>query len=118
MNVRPTLLAIAAALALLTRLLVPAGFMPAANRPALVLCTGQGAVTLANRHTPATPAGHDGECPFTAAAAPGTAADAAPLIAPAAAIYAAAEPAIRAALRFGEGLGRPPLPATGPPARS
>ena len=114
---RPSgLMAFAAALALLARLLVPAGFMPAANGPALILCTGQGAVAV-DKHLPATPASHDGDCAFSAAAAPGTAPDALAFTAPPAPPAAIAA-AIPATARFGEGLGHPPLPSTGPPALS
>lgn len=71
---RPSLFAIVAALALLVRLLVPAGFMPqvAHGQVAIVGCPGMAVATTAHHHGHDAP-GHDGferPCAFAAVATP------------------------------------------------
>jgi hypothetical protein len=111
------------ALALFARMLVPAGFMPAANGvPGLVICTGAGAMVLPvaampMEHQAPGDSHHDGEhsCPFAPMAA---AADlAAPLPAPVLPFLsiAAARVVLAIATRPGLGLAAPPPPKTGPP---
>lgn len=73
---RSSLFAIVAALALLVRLLVPAGFMPqvAHGQVAIVACPGMAMAGTAHHHGHDTPA-HDGferPCAFAAVAAPAT----------------------------------------------
>jgi hypothetical protein len=73
---RSTLFAVVAALALLVRLLVPAGFMPqvAHGQVAIVVCPGMTMATGAHHHAPDAPV-HDGferPCAFAAVAAPAT----------------------------------------------
>ncbi|MEH3122474.1 MAG: DUF2946 family protein [Sphingomonas phyllosphaerae] len=73
---RSTLFAIVAALALLVRLLVPAGFMPqvAHGQVAIVACPGMAMATSAHHHAQDAPV-HDGferPCAFAAVAAPAT----------------------------------------------
>lgn len=112
------------ALAMLARLLVPAGFMPmagAGGAPTLVMCTGTGPMAMpamaradTRRHDPAT--GHDAEhaCPFATMAA---AVDFARLPLPPlrfAAIVVGMPPAVHHATS-GRGLAAPPPPKTGPP---
>jgi hypothetical protein len=72
----PRLLVVLAALALLVRLLVPAGFMPqvAHGQVAIVACPGMAMVSEAHHHAHDAPA-HDGferPCAFAAVAAPAT----------------------------------------------
>ena len=72
----PRLLVALAALALLVRLLVPAGFMPqvAHGQVAIVACPGMAMASTAHHHGHDTPA-HDGferPCAFAAVAAPAT----------------------------------------------
>lgn len=129
MTQTPTVLsrisALMMALALLARLLVPAGFMPmvgAGGAPALVLCTGTAPMAMPGmagahqrRHDPAP--GHDGEhaCPFGALAAAVVDAVRAPLPPlPFAAIVAATLAAVYRSMP-GRGLAAPPPPKTGPP---
>jgi hypothetical protein len=111
------------ALALVARMLVPAGYMPSAQgAPGLVICTGQGemvmpAAAMPMKHSPDDGHDHGGEhgCPFAPMAA---AADlAAPLPVPAAPFAAidSALPSLRSAVRPGLGLAAPPPPKTGPP---
>ncbi len=73
---RSSLFAIVAALALLVRLLVPAGFMPqvAHGQIAIVTCPGMAMASAAHHHADDAPA-HDGferPCAFAAVAAPAT----------------------------------------------
>ncbi|QEH81094.1 hypothetical protein EIK56_24605 [Sphingomonas sp. C8-2] len=112
------------ALALFMRLLVPAGWMPAADRGlAITLCTGAGAQQAwideqGNIHKGKPGEGQaDHPCVFGGFAAvldlpSGLDTLAAPLPA------AAALPALAVtAVAIGRGLAAPPPPATGPPAR-
>ncbi len=71
---RPSLFAIVAALALLVRLLVPAGFMPqvAHGQVAIVACPGMAMASTAHHHGHDAPV-HDGferPCAFAAVATP------------------------------------------------
>lgn len=73
---RSPLFAIVAALALLVRLLVPAGFMPqvAHGQVAIVACPGMAMAASAHHHAQDAPV-HDGferPCAFAAVAAPAT----------------------------------------------
>ncbi len=113
---RSTLFAVVAALALLVRLLVPAGFMPqvAHGQVAIVACPGMAMATSVHHHTQDAPV-HDGferPCAFAAVAAPATLlAIVLLLVLPLAAMVRqlvplAAEAAPRLALRW-----RPPLRA-------
>jgi hypothetical protein len=110
-----------AALALLLRVAIPAGYMvdsgaPGAS-PGLVICTGHGPLRLAPEKDGKAPAHRsaDGVCAFAGhglAAAP-------PLAAPVPALFAPppADPApARTAVRPGQGLAAPPPPPTGPPS--
>lgn len=72
----PRLLATLAVMALLVRLLVPAGFMPQVThgQVAIVACPGMAMASAAHHHAPDTPA-HDSferPCAFAAVAAPAT----------------------------------------------
>lgn len=108
------------ALALLARLLVPAGFMPSIDgAPGVMICTGQGAMMV----SAGALAGHgDGQdhhadhgCPFASMAA---AADQAawPHVAILPVLAAeVARIALRTATHPGRGLAAPPPPQTGPP---
>lgn len=73
---RSTLFAIVAALALLVRLLVPAGFMPqvAHEQVAIVACPGMAMASEAHHHAHDAPAhgGFERPCAFAAVAAPAT----------------------------------------------
>jgi hypothetical protein len=107
--------------ALMLRALVPAGWMPVSTSQgiAMTLCTGAGPVTLkTDGPAPATPDDHGDNCPF-AATATGLPAPDVPVHAGLPLLFASitALP-VTAALRFGEGLGSAPQPATGPPAAS
>ena len=108
------------ALALLARLLVPAGFMPSTDGiPGVTICTGQGATMLAAEpdHAPVDhdhPSDHG--CPFASMAA---AADRVVLPVVSLLVVRAADVARIApltAVRPGLGLAAPPPPKTGPPA--
>lgn len=120
------------ALAMLVRVVVPAGYMAAATEsggPAIVICTGEGALEVvvdADGAASKAPLGQDGQphksdpktdhpCAFAGAAtplgAPVLALAAAPLLA-----YAPAVPVLPAHQRPGLGLAAPPPPTTGPPA--
>ena len=118
------LAALMMALAMMARLLVPAGFMPmtgADGAPTLVMCTGTGPMAMpamaradTRRHDPAQ--GHDADhaCPFAAMAA---AADFARAPLPPlafAAIVAVTLAAVHHSIP-GRGLAAPPPPKTGPP---
>jgi len=120
-----------AALALLVRLIVPAGFMPAASAsgtPTLVICTGQGQMAMpmptgmhmAGMEHGKAPADHDGDMASHGCflAAVGGAIDiAAPLASIPLPFIVAAEPVVHAFVaRPGLGLAAPPPPKTGPPA--
>jgi hypothetical protein len=111
------------ALALLLRLVVPAGWMPAAGGGyAITLCTGAGvsrawvdAEGKVHKGEPGK-AAPDHQCVFAGFSA---ALDAPPLagalLAPLAAVEAL-PPLARSAVAIGRGLAAPPPPATGPPA--
>lgn len=108
-------------LALALRMLVPAGWMPAADGRGIELCTGMGVVKAwvdadgrIHRDAPA-PEKPDQPCTFAGLSAP--------LLAGAGPVQLAAIPAMAAHLgerpllvRVGQGLAAPPPPATGPPA--
>lgn len=116
-----------AVLAVAMKVLIPQGFMaaPATNDLpfALVICTGEGMVTVApgeaiGQHDPAKPSdinNHNGPCLF---AGNGPAVDA-PLLADVAApvfhVAQPVEPQPLTDLAPGRGLSAPPLPARGPP---
>lgn len=117
-----------AALALALKVLIPPGFMAAASNDlpfAIVLCTSQGAVTVApgealpddvGQHEAPGAGAHDAPCLFAghAAAAPPPAAG--DLALAAAFSYAAAVSPTPEGLAPGRGLTGPPLPARGPPS--
>ncbi|MFK3889265.1 hypothetical protein [Sphingomonas sp. NPDC079357] len=116
---RSSLFAIVAALALLVRLLVPAGFMPqiAHGKVAIVSCPGMAMASTAYPHGHDAPM-HDGferPCAFAAVAAPATLlAIVLLLILPLAAtvrqlLPLAAPPAPRIALRWRPPLRAPPM---------
>lgn len=122
-----------AALALLARMLVPAGFMPmvsAQGVPTLVICTGTGPIAIPahsmhgiemghahqkQHDAPAT--SHDGDhaCPFGAMAAVADLAGLPPVL-PMPFVVAAARPLSKLFARPGLGLAAPPPPKTGPPS--
>lgn len=118
-----------AALAVALKVLIPAGYMAAAEPRnalpfALVLCTGDGAKVVApgaaldHRDDDPAKAPSDAPCPFAALAANGAPP---PSIAAAAPVefvaYAAAvRPKPTRGLAPGRGLAAPPLPARGPPS--
>jgi hypothetical protein len=111
-----------AMLALVLQICVPGGFMVSrdAGAPALVVCTGHGAVTLADDHGQPgkAPADHEhGVCAF---AGHGAAALTAPVIAPIPVAYAfaAASPVQADRQAPGRGLAAPPPPSQAPPLRS
>jgi len=122
----PTRAAIASTLlilALFLRVLVPAGWMPAAGGSyAITLCTGagmakawvdgEGRVHKEER----TKGGIDHPCAF---AGFGSIADLPPLLEPVFHLFAAAIPVLMPvlAVAIGRGLAAPPPPATGPPSR-
>lgn len=119
-----------ATLTVLVRLLFPSGFMLSPDRaaaPTLVICTGQGAMTVvldAQGHAQKVEAGHKGDprsdgktshpCTFAVA----TAAFNAPLLIaapiPKILVRAIAAP-LMTTQRPGQGLAAPPPPTTGPP---
>jgi hypothetical protein len=122
------------ALALLVRLIVPAGYMPMAGRAGLEICAGQtpGVSVLVDmpsmpgmqhtmmpmhgkNHGKAMPGDHDHDCGF--AAAVGGTADLPVLILPAMLAPVALPAAfVRTfVVRPGLGLAAPPPPKTGPP---
>lgn len=116
-----------ALLAIVLKVMVPAGFMPSAETRnglpfALVLCTGDGAKVVepgdaldARHGDKSDKAGHDAPCPF---AAQGAAAPPPPVVAAIAAdLVAYAAPLLppTRALAPGRGLAAPPPPPTGPP---
>lgn len=112
------------ALALLARVLVPAGWMPAEGRGmAITLCSGSGAVAAwvdadgkIQKHDPAKGAMPDHPCAFAGLGMPMLGGDvpAAPLLAPVPRDELAGLSLAPAAI--GRGLAAPPPPATGPPA--
>lgn len=113
------------ALALIARMLVPAGYMPSTEGvPGLVICTGQGAMTLPvaaipmEHHAPGDGHDHQGDhgCPFAPMAAAADLADAAPAPLLPFTTTDARFVALRTATRPGLGLAAPPPPKTGPPA--
>lgn len=115
---RPLLLWLAAA-ALLLRLLVPAGFMPGAGGT-LVLCTGNGVVTVA-----ADAAGHPVKAPMATDSGSSCAFAGLGITGPLPELPALPLPLLTAlavlllatGLRLGVGLGQPPRPSTGPPLK-
>ena len=108
------------AIALLLRLLVPAGYMPAAGALTLsvTICADMGderATIVIPRNAPEDD-GAATDCPYALAALDTLTPPDAPVLA-APALFAAASPApLPAALAPGRGLAAPPPPATGPPA--
>jgi hypothetical protein len=118
-----------AALAVVLKVMIPAGFMTAPDPRnglpfSLVLCTGDGAKlvqpgeALAERHDKdADKSAHDAPCPFASqgAAAPPPSPFTATKIAFVA--YAPIEPTRVIHLAPGRGLAAPPLPARGPPSQ-
>jgi len=119
-----------AALSLLVRLIVPAGFMPMANAggaPTLVICTGQGpmvmpmpaAMQMAGMADHQAPADHDGDMANHGCflAAVGGAVDIAVPVAPLPLpfVVAVAQTIQTFVARPGLGLAAPPPPKTGPP---
>lgn len=109
-----------ALLALLMRLVVPAGYMPSAVRggPVFVLCSSGGAVSVPGKaDVPRLPGtSHDAPCAFGALGGGMVTADVIPFtILP---VLAIMPPVLAQGLRLGEGLGSPPQPSTRPPARS
>jgi hypothetical protein len=118
-----------ATLAIALRIMLPAGYMPGQATGdrlpfALVLCTGNGPMTiqpgedLGARHgeAPGEPSAHDTPCPFAAqgaAVAPPTIT----AVGQAKAVAYAERPLAAAAnLTPGRGLAAPPPPPTGPPS--
>lgn len=112
------------ALALAMRVLVPAGWMPAAGQGlAITLCSGEGAVTAwvdadgkIHKHDPAQGSMADHPCAFAGMGAPMLGGD---LPAPPAMLPAPRDEIARIAqapAAIGQGLAAPPPPATGPPA--
>ena len=110
------------AAAVLLRLLIPAGMMPDAGQ--LVLCTGAGAVVVVvgpdghlEKRAPALPGHAVPPCAFAAVSGldvPGGVA----AISPRPPVILASFVQGHSPLRLGEGLGRPPMPSTRPPARN
>ncbi|WP_380873677.1 hypothetical protein ACFB49_43080 [Sphingomonas sp. DBB INV C78] len=110
------------ALALMMRLLVPAGWMPATDGRAVTLCTGMGAVEMwiaddgtLHEKAPVQPGKTTESCVFAALGAALVAPDLAPVLAPP---TMAVAPIMGAAfaVSVGRGLAAPPPPPTGPPA--
>ncbi|MES2441785.1 MAG: hypothetical protein V4574_03075 [Pseudomonadota bacterium] len=111
------------ALALVARVLVPAGWMPAEGRGlAITLCSGGSAVAAwvdaagkvhKGDHQPAGAPDHP--CAFAGLGAPMLGGEVFPAILPASASDEAASLALTPAA-VGRGLAAPPPPATGPPA--
>jgi hypothetical protein len=110
-------------MALAMRVLVPAGFMPAATPlgPQIVICTGAGPISVADPAGAAespgdeTPKKVDHPCApagFAAEAMPETFAFASRSVE----VSSAAAPPARPDLVPGRGLAAPPPPATGPPS--
>ncbi|SNS52576.1 hypothetical protein SAMN06295912_10892 [Sphingomonas laterariae] len=111
------------ALALLMRLLVPAGWMPATDGRAITLCTGMGAVEMwvaadgtIHEKAPVQPGKTTENCVFAALGVAILAPDTGTVVAPPA-IAAAPAVALLAAVAIGRGLAAPPPPPTGPPVR-
>lgn len=114
--------------ALFLRVLIPAGFMigpaTAGGPPGIVICTGQGAMTLApdgslhseHENAPAAPnsASHDA-CAFAGAGAPVLTTAALTALEPVPVALDLATPAQLSHQRPGLGLAAPPPPTTGPP---
>jgi hypothetical protein len=110
-----------AVLALVLKVAIPAGYMVdarAGGAPAIVLCTAQGAVTIAahddHNKAPAKST-HDAPCAFAGHGAAFVAAEPATLALVEHAVYAPALLASVAEAVPGRGLSAPPLPARGPP---
>lgn len=109
-----------AMLAVSVRVLIPAGFMTSqdAQLPyALVICTGQGAISVPSHDQDGhqAPEGHHAPCAFAglgAAPPPPVLTQSVALIADEAALGL---PRVQASLHPGRGLAAPPPPATGPP---
>jgi len=116
--------AVLAFLALALQLLVPAGFMPdtrsSARGIAIVICTGQGPLTInwdghgehGSKHTPAKPMA---ACPFASHVTAATLEI--PSILPERVVFTHASNTARAYTVYpGRGLAAPPPPAIGPPS--
>ena len=110
------------AFALMMRLLVPAGWMPATDGRAVTLCTGMGAVEMwiaddgtLHEKAPVQPGKTTESCVFAALGAAIVTPDLAPVIAPPA-IAAAPIAGTALTIAIGRGLAAPPPPPTGPPA--
>ena len=109
-------------LALALRVLVPAGWMPAAEGRgfAITMCSGSGMEPAwvdaeGKVHKQAPAQGGDSHCAFAGIGAPMLGSDLPPPVIPAA--HAEAAPVVSQALAsIGQGLAAPPPPATGPPA--
>lgn len=119
-----------ATLALALKVLVPAGMMVSAQPRnelpiPIVLCTGQGAVSIEpgapltghGEHDQGEKAKHDAPCLFAGHGLGGAAPTAAAIGHVEFAAYAAEAPAVAPALAPGRGLSGPPLPPRGPPAQ-
>jgi hypothetical protein len=116
-----------AMLALVLKVAVPAGFMtaaPAANALpfALVICTGQGPMTLApgealagHQKSPAGKTTHDSPCAFAGHGVGAAAPNLIDAVAVEFVAYRAAQNSPLVDLAPGRGLAAPPLPARGPP---
>jgi hypothetical protein len=111
-----------AVLALVARIVVPAGFMPAqtAGGVALVICTGHGPLAIDGPQDPKAPKpGSRSDAPCAFAAAP-SAAPPPPVVTVLAEPYAiSVDPGRRgpvADLIPGRGLAAPPPPSQGPPS--
>lgn len=115
-------------LAVVLKVLVPAGFMVATSSPStnypLVLCTDHGAVAVDagdlrdrdGRKAPAQKPAHDAPCAFAGHAAAASPPDPHPVAAVTFVSTPVAQPlALRRDLAPGRGLSAPPLPARGPP---
>jgi hypothetical protein len=116
------------ALALLARLIVPAGFMPmqgADGVTRIMMCSGAGPMTMpmpammmgsAHHGSDSKGGAHEGDhaCPFAGFAMAAHVADMAGALPPLFAVAAVA-PGLIVAMRPGLGLAAPPPPKTGPP---
>jgi hypothetical protein len=113
--------ALLAILAILLRASIPGGFMlssaKAGSLPALVICTAQGLMTLADHPDPGKidDGKQDGACAFAATSGPSIAPAPVVIAAPGYEAEATAD-RIAADQRPGRGLAAPPPPTTGPPS--
>lgn len=111
------------ALALLLRVIVPAGFMPAAGQGfAITLCTGMGAVAAwvdgeghVHKGKPASGKDVHQPCAFAGAGLAAHLPDMAGDVAVAMSARPARLPGLLLAVAIGRGLAAPPPPSTGPP---